>query len=448
MKSFRLFFVLGLLPLCAVFAAAKPNIVIIVADDMGYADAGFMGGKECSTPALDALAKDGAVLAAHYVQPVCSPTRAALMTGRLATRTGVYSIVRPGAPWGLPLSEQTMAQMLKDAGYETAICGKWHLGEFEKAYQPTQRGFDHQYGHFFGQIDYFDHTRDGKVDWYRNDQLLKEEGYSTALIAKEACRIIRERQKDKPLFLYVPFNAVHGPHQVPKSYEEPFDKLKGVRRTYAGMLAAMDEAIGQIVAALDAAKLRENTIIIFTSDNGGPAPGTVTDNVPLRAGKGTIYEGGVRACAFATWPGRIKAGQKISEPLHVSDWMPTLAKIVGGKTRPASELDGRDILPVLTEGAKSPHEELLIVGGTPDRRAIRVGHWKLVAAGADDDADQTKPRKARNKSDAAGNELFNLADDIGEKNNLAAQHPDKVKELRAKLDAAMKGAVPPGGSQK
>lgn len=431
MKLLRFLLPLLLAVACA-RAADKPNIVLIVADDMGYADAGFMGGKECSTPALDALAKDGAVLAAHYVQPVCSPTRSVLMTGRLPSRTGVYSVVRPGAPWGLPLGEQTMAQMLKAAGYETAICGKWHLGEFEKAYQPTQRGFDHQYGHFFGAIDYFDHTRDGKLDWYRNDQPLKEEGYSTSLIAKEACRIIREKQKDQPLFLYVPFNAVHGPHQVPESYEKPFTKLKGVRRTYAGMLAAMDEAVAKIVAALDEAKLLENTLIIFTSDNGGPSPGSVTDNGPLRASKGTIYEGGVRACAFATWPGRIPAGQKISEPVQVCDWLPTLAKIVGGKTRDASELDGRDILPVLTEQAKSPHEALLIVGSSAEKAAIRVGDWKLhVKSGARGDA-----------------ELYNLASDIGEKSDVAEQHPAKVKELRAKLNELTKNAVPPGDSRK
>ena len=218
---------LCLFPVVAALGAAevppleKPNILFILADDLGRTDAGFMGSKEIRTPNLDKLAGSGAVLTAHYVQPVCSPTRAALMTGRYAVHTGVYTIVRPHAPWGLPLGERTLAQALHEAGYETAIVGKWHLGEFEEAYRPTRRGFDHQYGHWFGAIDYFKHDRDGIPDWHRDDQPCDDEGYSTHLIAKEACRRIREKQPDKPLFLYVPFNAVHAPHQVPESYLAP-----------------------------------------------------------------------------------------------------------------------------------------------------------------------------------------------------------------------------------
>jgi arylsulfatase A-like enzyme len=255
---------------------------------MGYADAGFNGGRQLRTPQLDKLASAGAVLTSHYVQPVCSPTRAALMTGRHVTRTGVYSIVRPRARWGLPLAERTLADALRAAGYETAICGKWHLGEFEPVYLPTRRGFDHQYGHWFGAIDYFTHVRDGQRDWHRQDEPCDDRGYSTQLIAREACRIIRAKPADKPLFLYVPFNAVHAPHQVPARYLEPFGQLTGMRRVYAAMLSAMDEAIGEIMAALEETGLRDTTLLVFSSDNGGPAPGTVTSNGPLRAGKGTI----------------------------------------------------------------------------------------------------------------------------------------------------------------
>ena len=446
-------FWIALKPLTAAATPAAPgcpNIVIFVADDMGHADAGFMGGTECRTPALDALAASGAVLTAHYVQPVCSPTRAALLTGRLATRTGVYSIVRPGARWGLPLSEQTLADVLRGAGYETALCGKWHLGEFERDYQPTRRGFDHQYGHFFGAIDYFTHVRDRKSDWYRDDQPVRDEGYSTTLLAREACRIIRERDREKPLFLYVPFNAVHAPHQVPASYEAPFTQLKGVRKTYAGMLAALDEAVGQILAALDESTPREKTLVLFTSDNGGPAPGTVTDNGPLRAGKGTIYEGGVRACAFVTWPGHIPAGQRIAEPLQATDWLPTLAKIAGGKTRDASELDGRDILPVLTSGAKSPHESILIVGSSPAQRAVRAGSWKLLAGtgapGGDDAGDGSGKKRRPLRREAGGQpELYNLEADPGETTNLAGKHPGKVRELGALAEQLVRGAANPGG---
>jgi arylsulfatase A-like enzyme len=420
------FLVLLLLLACPSPAAEKPNIIHILADDMGYADAGFNGGTEIRTPNLDAIAKGGAILSSFYVQPVCSPTRSALMTGRYPCSTGIYTVVRPGAHWGLKLEEKTLAQVLRDAGYETAISGKWHLGEFEEAYRPTRRGFDHQYGLWFGAIDYYTHLRDGVLDWHRNDEPSKDEGYSTHLIAKEACRIIREKNPDKPLFLYLPFNAVHGPHQVPESYCEPYANLKGVRRTYAGMLSAMDEAIGQVLAALDEKKMRENTLIIFSSDNGGPEPGKVTSNGPLRAGKGTIYEGGIRVCAFANWPGHIPAGKTINEPLHAVDWYPTLTKLVGANVNQKLPLDGRDIWPVLTQGAKSPHEALILCGMSRGQAAIRMGDWKLLV-GTD-----------------GGEQLYNLAEDPGEKNNLVAGKPDKLRELRAKYDEMMKTAAPCG----
>jgi len=373
------------------------------------------------------------------------------MTGRYATHTGVYTIVRPHAPWGLPLEERTLAQALREAGYETAIVGKWHLGEFEEACRPTRRGFDHQYGHWFGMIDYFTHTRDNTPDWHRNDQPCKDEGYSTHLIAKEACRRIREKQPDKPLFLYLPFNAVHGPYQVPDSYLAPYDKLTGTRRAYAGMLAAMDEAVGQVVAALEEKKLKQDTLIIFSSDNGGPSHGRITDDGPLRAGKGTIYEGGIRVCAFASWPGRIPAGT-IKEPIHAVDWYPTLVKLAGGKLEQKLPLDGLDIWPVLTQGAKSPHDALLLCSGRPESAAIRMGDWKLLSNANEVDAEASAGKagkKARGKGArvAHGVELYNLANDIGEKNNLADSQPEKAKELRAKLDELLKNAVPSGATK-
>ena len=315
---------------------SKPNIVFLLIDDLGYADCGFNGGKEIRTPNIDKLAASGAVLESHYVQPVCSPTRAALMTGRYATRTGVYTVVRPHAKWGLPLGERTLADALKEAGYTTAIVGKWHLGEFNPKYQPTSRGFEHQHGLFFGMIDHFTHIRDGSHDWYHDDKQLKEEGYSTHLITREACRLIESQPKSKPLFLYIPYNAVHAPLQVPEKYLQPYGDLKGGRRTLAGMLAAVDEGIGQIVEALDKAGLRENTLIVFSADNGGPPPGT---NTPLRDFKGTIYEGGTRGCAFATWPGHLPAGVRNKQPIHVVDWYPTLLRVAGAEGARAKEAE-------------------------------------------------------------------------------------------------------------
>lgn len=436
----RLFACLLLTLITASSHAAQPNFVYFLVDDLGHTDVGFTGSNEIRTPNIDRLAKEGAVLDSFYVQPVCSPTRSSLMTGRYVAHTGVYTIVRPGATWGLPLAERTLALALREAGYATAITGKWHLGEFQDDYKPLHRGFDHQYGHFFGAIDYFTHVRDGKDDWYRDDQPLKEEGYSTHLVTKEACRLIAEKPADKPLFLYVPFNGVHSPFQVPDSYKTAYPNLKGTRQTIAAMVSSVDEAIGKIVSALEEKGLRKDTLIMFSSDNGGPGPGVVSDNTPLRAGKGTIYEGGVRVCAFANWPGHIPSGQVIKEPMHVIDWYPTLLKLGGASPEQKLPVDGKDLWPTLTQGAKSPHDAVLIVGGKPHMRAVRMGDWKLLVNASEADAEES-----RGDDKTTGKvELYNLAEDIGESKNLATQMPDKVKEMRAKLDALMADAVPPG----
>jgi arylsulfatase A-like enzyme len=461
--------IISLLHVSLLAAAERPNIVVFLVDDLGFADCGFNGGTDIRTPQIDALAAAGTILGAHYVQPVCSPTRAALMTGRYAVRTGVYTIVRPGARWGLPLAERTLATALKDAGYETAITGKWHLGEFERTFLPTSRGFDHQYGHYFGALDYFTHIRDGKPDWYRNDQPLQEAGYTTELLANEAVRLIRSRsgQPPKPLFLYVPFNGVHAPLQVPEKYLTPYQHLQGNRRTYAGMLAAVDAAIGQIVSALRDAGQLDNTLIVFSADNGGPNPDTLTRNTPFRAGKGTLYEGGIRSAAFACWPGRIPAGGRTEEPVHIIDWFPTFVEVAGGAPNQPLPLDGRSLLPMLTAGKPSPHESLLLVQ-SPVRAAVRAGDWKLLRLtgtttddGAGDAADNTSAAaknagqgkgKAKNKAKnqaKAGNaenalQLYNLRQDPGETKNLAAEEPGKVAELQTLLDNWLKDAVPSG----
>ena len=424
----------------------KPNIVFLLIDDLGFADCGFNGGKDIRTPNIDKLAREGAILDSLYVQPVCSPTRAALMTGRYATHTGVYTIVRPHATWGLPLAERTLASALKDAGYATAATGKWHLGEFDPAYLPMARGFDHHYGHYFGMIDYNTHMRGKDLDWYRDGKQLKEEGYSTHLIAREACRVITEKEKGKPLFLYVPFNGIHSPHQVPDEYLKPYGELKGARQKLAGMLAAVDEAIAQIVAAVEKSGERENTLIIFSSDNGGPKPG---DNTPLRGFKGSIWEGGVRACGFVNWPGKIASGVHIKEPMHTVDWYPTLVKLAGGSLEQKTALDGKDVWPMLTQGAHSPHDAILSVQ-SPTTAAVRVGDWKLLMNAADrdseDGAEETVKKKGKGKAAATGDtvELYNLANDIGEQTNLAAKEPERVTKMRSKLAELLKDAMTPG----
>jgi arylsulfatase A-like enzyme len=411
--------------------APRPDIVFIVADDLGRNDVGFMGGNEIRTPNLDALAKRGAVLRQFYVHHVCTPTRAALMTGRYPIRYGLQmGVIRPWGQYGLPLEERTLPQALREAGYYTAMTGKWHLGSFDKAYCPNARGFDSFHGHLFGAIDYFTHVRDGKDDWYRNGKALKEEGYSTHLIAREAVRVIGERPNDKPMFLYVAFNAVHAPLQVPEKYKEPYGDLRDRRKTYAGMLAAMDEGVGPIVEAVEKSGRRNNTLFVFTSDNGGPNPGRITDNGNLRAGKGTLYEGGVRACAFATWDGRIEAGSAVEGLMHIADWYPTLLKLGGASLEQKLPVDGMDVWSTVAEGKESPRKDVLI-NAEPTRGAIRVGDWKLVLSGV--------PRR----QGGSGAELFDLAKDPGEKNDVAAEQPERVKELRERYESyAAKAATP------
>jgi arylsulfatase A-like enzyme len=412
-----------------VHAAAKPNILYILADDLGYNDVGFNGCKEIKTPNLDKLAHDGTILKSFYGQPLCSTSRASLLTGRYPCHTGIYGVggENKGSNFGLPLEERTLAQALKEAGYETAIVGKWHLGDATDAYLPTHRGFDHQYGLHLGNIDYFTHIRLRKLDWWRDDKPCNDQGYSTHLLTKEACRLIQEKDPNKPLFLYLAFNAVHFPFQAPDNYLKLYPNLKGNRQIYAGMLAAMDEGIGQVLAALDAKGIRDNTIILFSSDNGGWGP---CDNSPLRGYKGSMYEGGERVCAFADWPGHIPSQATNNDVLHEVDWYPTLIKLAGGSLEQKRPLDGGDIWPVLTQRAKSPHfDEVTLCGTDRGDLAIRMGDWKLII---------WTDEKYKNKTP----ELYNLAKDIGEKHDLAATNPEKVKQLKAKYDEVMRDAAP------
>lgn len=422
-----------------------PNIVVILADDLGWGDVGWHE-SEIPTPNLDKLAAQGARLEQFYVQPVCTPTRAAFLTGRYPIRHGLQTgVVRPWAQYGLPLDEQTLPEGLRSAGYATAIVGKWHLGHFEPTYLPTQRGFDHQYGHYNGAIDYYSHTRDGGLDWHKDDSVLREDGYSTNLIAKEASRLIGEYANKKPLFLYVPFNAVHSPHQAPDRYQASFDHLKGLRKVYAGMLAALDEGVGEIVEAVDQAGIRDNTIFIFSSDNGGPQPGVVTSNGSLRAGKGTHYEGGVRVPAFITWNGKIPAGSVVDAPLHIADLYPTLLQVAGAKVDQKLPLDGFDVWETITSGKPSPRKEVLI-NATPYSGAIRHENWKLVVNGGR--ATAGFDGEAVLESGDSKLELFDLSKDPNEVNDLSSTHADVTQRLFARWNAYREQAVPPKSKPK
>jgi arylsulfatase A-like enzyme len=449
--------ILSLLFLSFAFAsafAAQPNIVFLLADDLGNADVGWHG-SDIKTPNLDKLAASGAKLEDFYVMPVCTPTRVAFLTGRYPIRSGMQlNILRPNSQYGLPLEERTIANALHDLGYTTAICGKWHVGHFDKAYWPNARGFDHWLGHLEG-IDYFTHhnyIKNGKLDWHRDGEDVEQKGYATTLEAEEAAGLIKKQPADKPLFLYVPFTGVHGPLQAPSAesiaaYQPAMNER---RATLAAAMTAIDDGCGKILAALDQAGRRENTLIVFCSDNGGMPPGV---NLPYRAFKSSLYEGGVRSPCIAAWPGHIKPGTVIHEPLHIVDLYPTFVRAAGGSLEQKLPLDGLDLMPVLTEGKPSPHEDILLNAVTRNDGALRKGDWKLVLNGNDgvssghdlETGERTnngkkEPKAARTEQKV---ELFNLRDDPGEQRDLAAEHPDLVKDLRARLDAYYKAAVKP-----
>lgn len=431
-------------------AAQKPNIVFILADDLGSYDVGWRG-SPIKTPNLDRLCSEGAKLENFYVQPVCSPTRSSLMTGRYPMRYGMQvGVIRPWSTYGMSLEERTLADALHEAGYTTAICGKWHLGSIDKAYWPNARGFDSWYGHLQGALDYFTHIREGTVDWFHDGVTNYDKGYTTFLVGDEACRIIRNQPKDKPLFLYVPFNAVHDPLEVPPEYEKQYSDMKGKRRTYAGMVTALDDMVAKIVAAVEESGQRKNTLFIFASDNGGPQPHRITSNGPLRGGKFTLYEGGVHTCAFATWDGHIKAGSTCKGLMHMVDWYPTLVKLGGGSLKQKLPLDGMDMWPSITKGKKSPRTEVLC-NTAPDTGAIRVGDWKLVINGSQRDTDEESRRGKGNNQhskDEQSMELFDLSKDPGEKINLADSQPAKVKALLKHYQAYAAQAVPPKNPKK
>ncbi|HSI14191.1 MAG TPA: arylsulfatase [Chthoniobacter sp.] len=434
-------FVLSLLfTLASARAAEKPNILYIVADDLGWKDVGFHGASDIQTPSLDKLAAGGAQLEQFYVQPMCTPTRAALMTGRYPFRYGLQTAVIPSVSgYGLDTSEWLMPQCLKEAGYNTAIIGKWHLGHADKQYWPKQRGFDYQYGAMIGELDYFTHSEHGVLDWFRNNEPVHEKGYTTALLGDDAVKYIHAQDPKKPFYLYLAFNAPHTPYQAPPEYVDRFKDIQDpTRRTYAAMVACLDDNIGKVVAALDKKGLRDNTLIIFHSDNGGTHNAMFAgvmadvskikipcDNGAYRDGKGSLFEGGTRVCALANWPGHIKA-EKVDGLIHAVDIYPTLAKLAEASTAKCKPLDGVNVWDTIAEGKESPRKEI-VYNIEPFRAALRQGDWKLIWR-------STLPTSV---------DLYNLAEDPSEKNNLAAANSDKVAEMQKRLDALAKEATKP-----
>ena len=437
MSSFRRGFAAAALSLLSFVAPARlapahaqtpPNIVYILVDDLGWADVGFHG-SDIRTPTIDQLAAGGAQLDAFYVQPMCTPTRAALMTGRYPLRYGLQSfVILPEQAYGLPVDEKLLPQTLKEAGYDTAIIGKWHLGHADPAFWPMSRGFDYQYGPLIGEIDYFTHEIHGVVDWRRNDAPLDEPGYVTTLLGKDAVRYVESRDGAKPFFLYLAFTAPHTPLQAPQDDLDRYASIKDPnRRAYAAMISAMDDQIAAVLAALERKGLRENTLIVFHSDNGGTRSAAFAgqiatrgdlpaSNSPFRGGKGSLYEGGARAVALANWPGRIKP-EKVEAPIHVVDMFPTLAGLAKAPLSGTRPLDGLDVWNAISAGAQSPRSEI-VYNVEMFRGAVRQGDWKLV---------WRAPLPAKL-------ELFNIAKDPGEKQNLAAERPELVAPLQRRVE--------------
>lgn len=416
--------------------ARQPNIVFIIADDLGWADVGFHRGS-APTPHLDKLAREGIELSQHYGFPVCSPTRATLLSGRYCTRFGVTS---PTNSRAYPFDTVTLPSALRAAGYETCITGKWHLGS-KPEWGPNHFGFDHSYGSLAGGVGPWDHSyKKGEFarTWHRNEKLLTEEGHVTELITREALRWL-EGRGDGPFFLYVPFTAVHLPVKEPKEWLDrvPASITGDVARHYAACVMHLDDSVGRIIAALEKTGRRENTLVVFTSDNGGstaenagqaypaddyPEGKLPGNNKPLRGEKGSLYEGGIRVPTLVSWPGRLKPG-RIGSPLSAADWMPTLCALAGHRPGKDLLLDGQNIWPVLSGETDAPSRLLYWAGPGFRQQAVRDGDWKLIVTkGARD-----KPNKE---------ELFDLANDPNETTDLAAKMPDKVRMLKEKLREA------------
>jgi arylsulfatase A-like enzyme len=412
---------------------ARPNILFILADDLGWADVSYHG-SEIMTPNIDNLAETGVRFTHHYVTPWCSPTRACLMSGRYSSRFGV---VTPTNDRVFDFDMTTLPRALKSCGYETGITGKWHLGS-KPEWGPRKFGFDHSYGSFAGGVNQLLHLyKKGPYSrtWHRNDEYIDEEGHATDLIGREAIRWIEDSANtEKPFFIYVAFTAVHVPIQEPPQWVELYDDKIGniSRRHYAACAAHMDDTIGQMVKTLERTGQRQNTLIVFISDNGaqrgwenkGLYPGddlmdspVLGSNLPLRGWKGQVYEGGIRTPALANWPDGLEPG-KVEASAHIIDWMPTLCRLAGYQPEQNLNWDGRDIWQFI-DRTKRVEEPRTLYWKTPNASALRHGDWKLIAHEEKE-------------------ELYHLAADPNEKEDLAPRYPERIAQLQALLSEQRK----------
>jgi arylsulfatase A-like enzyme len=395
----------------------RPNILVILADDLGYGGLGVQGCRDIPTPNVDSLAQNGTRFTDGYVScPLCSPTRAGLMTGRYQQRFGHEGNPGPQAAadssFGLPRTEMILPERMRALGYRTGMVGKWHLG-FKPELQPPQRGFDEFFGFLAGASSYLPRAaaRGASNPILRGMEPVTEKEYLTDAFAREAVAFIDSHRRD-PFFLYLAFNAVHAPLETIDKYRLRFSSIKDdTRRTHAAMLAALDDAVGRVLVTLRERDLERETLIFFLSDNGGPTLQTTSSNAPLRGQKGQMWEGGIRVPFIVQWKGHLPAGRVCRHPVISLDILPTAVAAAGGTISPDWKLDGVDLLPVLgSDAAARPHETLY--WRMFEKHAVRHGDWKLVV-----ETGQRQPA------------LFNLAEDIGERNDLAGKMPGKVAEL-------------------
>lgn len=436
--------------LSAACFATQPNIILIVSDDQGYPDLGCIGTKPLITPNLDKLAAEGVRGTSFYVTwCACTPSRGSILTGRYPQRNGLYDMVRndmvnyghkfseeeyavsPEMTLGLDVREITIGDMLRKAGYATGCVGKWDMGQ-AKRFLPLQRGFDFFYGHGNNGIDYYTHERYGVPSLFRGNTRTQEDKgkYVTDVFRRESLYFLNEHAGNKPFFLYLAFNAPHGASsfpeetkegerkkgegvQAPEKYVALYrDKVKDEKLArYCGAVTCMDEAIGALMDSLEKAGQKDNTLVLFISDNGGSGNG---GNAPLKGNKSTMWEGGLRVPFIARWPGKLPAGKVTDEFLTSLEFVPTLLAVAGTKGPEGVKLDGFDMLPILRGEAKSPRKEMFWQRRSD--KAARFENWKWLES-------------------AKGNGLYDLSADLGETKDLSAEKPEIAKMMRGRFDA-------------
>ncbi len=409
--------VIALSALAAAQPVRKPNVIFILVDDMGYADLSSYGSKDIRTPNIDRLAKEGVKLTQAYSNgPVCTPTRAAFITGRYQQRVGLEWAFGPGLKEpGLPVEETSLARMLKNNGYATALMGKWHLG-YKPEFSPNAHGFDEFFGILSGNVDHYSHKENnGEHDLREQDKETFVEGFLTDHLARRSVDFVK-RQKDKPFFLYLAFNSVHWPFQRPNRPDMVRTKetwFEGTRADYIEMMQNIDSSVGQVLNTLDQQGIAKDTLVIFTSDNGGER---LSDMGPYFNTKGTLWEGGIHVPGLARWPAALPKGKVSHQAAITMDWTATILAAAG--VQPERQLDGINLLPIL-QGKQTEQERTLcwrIDRAGFRQQAIRSGKWKLL----------TQPT-------SVGLLLFDLERDPSERRNLFYEQQDKVKELRDKL---------------